>query len=170
MIKAVFHSIHNSEYNNFSGKTVDIIRPLTSEEADLDSFGPMFKIRLEEDEDMTEYTVFADELYPIKEDEISGITKELDTAFDKTEGIFGYRLLRSYSPKKKFSESELMDLSWSKEKLINEGLSEVRLICKFEPSLDPACYYIETFKFKNGRIAEDTREKVNCKVALKERI
>lgn len=63
MVKAVFDTHGNdSELNIRSGEVVQVIRPLTEHEADIDDVGPMFKIRFS---DGKETDAFGDELYPI---------------------------------------------------------------------------------------------------------
>lgn len=49
----------DSTWNDRSGERVEVLRPLTEDEADLDDVGPMFKIRFA---DGVETDAFADEL------------------------------------------------------------------------------------------------------------
>ena len=51
----------DSQLNARTGQTVEILRALTEQEADLDDVGPMFRIRFE---DGYETDAFADELTP----------------------------------------------------------------------------------------------------------
>ena len=63
MVKAVFDTHGNdSELNIRNGEVVQVIRPLTKHEADIDDVGPMFKIRFSDGE---ETDAFGDELYPM---------------------------------------------------------------------------------------------------------
>ena len=65
-IKKVIFDTHggDSELNNRSGEVVEVFRALTSDEADLDEVGPMYKVRFA---DGFETDVFEDELESIKD-------------------------------------------------------------------------------------------------------
>ena len=62
MKKAIFDTHGNdTKWNHRSGESVDVLRPLTANEADTADVGPMYKIRFV---DGTKTDAFADELMP----------------------------------------------------------------------------------------------------------
>ena len=61
-----FYDSLESKLNARSGEEVEIIRPLTAEEVDLDEVGPMYKIKFKKDGFETD--AFADELYTSRAD------------------------------------------------------------------------------------------------------
>ena len=78
-MKKVFNT-HGGDtsWNDRSGQVVEVLRPLTEDEADLFDVGPMFRIRFQ---DGTETDAFADELMDLPEE--GGLVEGFDF-----EGIF----------------------------------------------------------------------------------
>lgn len=78
-MKKVFNT-HGGDtsWNDRSGQVVEVLRPLTEDEADLFDVGPMFRIRFQ---DGTETDAFEDELMDLPEE--GGLVEDFDF-----EGIF----------------------------------------------------------------------------------